>query len=185
MDDGRDAGDLAMPARTPVMTWLALLLGTAISSLWVTRRAAPNPRVPSRLPARRPRPRLRVDERPLPPARHEPNDVSERFVWGALALMLSSLIAVALLVYFIYPGTLQDHRLTLPLPVYPAPRLQTSPPADMAAFYRDEMQRLHGLYWVDRAHGIVHIPIEDAMQKLAHDGIPGWPTSPPPASGSP
>ena len=46
----------------------------------------------------------------------------------------------------------------------------------MARFYAEEMQRLNGTGWIDKAKGTVHIPIADAMRKVAEEGIPGWPT---------
>ena len=33
----------------------------------------------------------------------------------------------------------------------------------------------NGTGWIDKAHGIVHIPIADAMRQVAQEGIPGWP----------
>ncbi len=117
-------------------------------------------------------------ETTLSDATRETSDVSERFVWGAFALLLGSLVAVVLLVLWIFPSSLPDRTLRPPLPAYPAPQLQPSPRADMQAFYAEEMQRLNGTGWVDRAHGVVHIPIARAMRDIARDGIPGWPTTP-------
>ena len=117
-------------------------------------------------------------ETTLSDARHEASDVSERFVWGAFALLLSTLSAMVLLVLWIFPNSLLDRTIRPPLPTYPAPRLQPSPRADMQAFYAQEMQRLNSTGWVDRAHGIAHIPVQQAMQQIAHEGIPGWPTTP-------
>ena len=53
---------------------------------------------------------------------------------------------------------------------------QANPPADLRAFLAQEHARLDGTGWVDQAHGIAHIPIDDAMRRIAHDGIPDWPT---------
>ena len=114
----------------------------------------------------------------VPDARHEPTDVGERFVWGAFSLLLGSLVAIALLVFWLYPGATTDRTIRLPTPVYPDPRLQPSPRGDMQAFYGEEMRRLNGVGWVDQAHGVVHIPIADAMRRIAQQGIPGWPTPP-------
>ena len=47
----------------------------------------------------------------------------------------------------------------------PAPRLQTDPPQDLRAFRADEDKRLNTYYWIDKQKGIVHIPIEQAMQE--------------------
>lgn len=117
-------------------------------------------------------------ERAIPDARHEASDVGERFIWGALALLLFSLTAIGLFIWWLFPQSVPDRTLRPPLPVYPAPRLQPSPSADMRQFYAAEMQRLNSVGWVDKAHGIVHIPIADAMRKVAQEGIPGWPAAP-------
>jgi hypothetical protein len=117
-------------------------------------------------------------ERAIPDARHERSDVGEGFIWGAFALLLGSLAVTVLVILWLFPHSLLDRTIRLPLPVYPTPRLQPSPRADMQRFYSEEMQRLNSTGWVDKAHGVVHIPIADAMRKVAQEGIPGWPTTP-------
>jgi hypothetical protein len=117
-------------------------------------------------------------QRVIPNARHEATDIGEGFIWGAVALVLGVLIVCALLVLWLYPQSRLDRTLQLPLPVYPAPRLQPSPQADMQKFYREELNRLNSTGWVDKAHGVVHIPITDAMRKVAQEGVSGWPTAP-------
>jgi len=57
----------------------------------------------------------------------------------------------------------------------PQPRLQTDPEADLAAYVRKEQHLLNSYGWVDREHGIAHIPIGIAMERLAQTGIPGFP----------
>ena len=114
----------------------------------------------------------------IPNARHEESDVGEGFIWGAFALLLVSLVAIILLVLWLFPQSLLDRTIRLPLPTYPAPRLQPSPRTDMQQFYAQEMRYLNGTGWVDKAHGVVHIPIADAMRKVAAEGIPGWPKPP-------
>lgn len=52
-----------------------------------------------------------------------------------------------------------------------APALQENPPADLTAF-NDHMQaRLQSAGWVDRQAGIVHMPIERAMDLLVERGL--------------
>jgi hypothetical protein len=114
-------------------------------------------------------------EKLIPSARHEHTDIEKRFVWAAAALMLGLLVASALLARWLYPQSLTDATLTPPLPVYPVPRLQSDPAADMRAFHAKELHELDSTGWVDRAHGVVHIPVEDAMRIVAREGIPGWP----------
>jgi len=120
-------------------------------------------------------------EREIPDARREPTDIGEGFIWGAVGVCLGTLVLCAGMVLALYPKSLSDVRLRLPLPVYPAPRLQPSPADDMRAFYAEEMRRLNGTGWVDRAHGIVHIPIDEAMREVAQEGIAGWPAAQPDA----
>jgi hypothetical protein len=114
----------------------------------------------------------------LSPAGHEPNDVGGNFIWTGATLVLGMVVALALLVLWLFPNAITDRTLHLPLPSYPNPQLQPSARQDMAKFYRQEMQSLNSTGWVDKAHGIVHIPIADAMRKVAQEGIPGWPPPP-------
>jgi len=116
-------------------------------------------------------------EKVLPAAAHEPKDVSERFIWSAVALLGGSLIASVILVLVLFPGTTTDHSIHLPLPQYPQPELQANPQDDMARFYAAEMRHLNSYGWVDREHGVAHIPIAAAMREVAKGGIAGWPTS--------
>jgi len=61
----------------------------------------------------------------------------------------------------------------------PQPRLQTDPAADLAAYVRKEQHLLDSYGWVDREHGIAHIPVAIAMERLARAGIPGFPQEAP------
>ncbi|HTV76825.1 MAG TPA: hypothetical protein VMF03_01100 [Steroidobacteraceae bacterium] len=115
-------------------------------------------------------PRVRIEV-----AAHEPRDVGERFIWGMVGVCLAGLVACALIVVGMYPKIASDRIITLPLPVYPTPRLQTHPAADARAFRERQLRQLNGSGWIDRPHGIAHIPITTAMQQLADEGIAGWP----------
>ncbi|MGH6796087.1 MAG: hypothetical protein ACREDD_02725 [Methylocella sp.] len=116
-----------------------------------------------------------MSEKDLAPARHEPTDVGGRFIWIGAAAVPASAVLFALIALWLYPGATTDRTLHLPLPQYPNPQLQPVPRADMAKFYREEMQRLNSTGWVDKAHGIAHIPITEAMREIAQENIPGWP----------
>lgn len=54
-----------------------------------------------------------------------------------------------------------------PPPAREAPGLDAAPQPQLARERRAKEARLHSFGWVDRAHGIAHIPIEDAMDILA------------------
>jgi hypothetical protein len=116
-----------------------------------------------------------MSEKSLPPAQYESQDVGLWLIWGGVPLLLAGVLFCAWLVLWLFPASTVDQTMHLPLPQYPQPRLQPNPREDFATFRAREMQRLNGTGWVDRAHGIVHIPIADAMRKVAQEGVPGWP----------
>lgn len=113
--------------------------------------------------------------RSLRPVQTETQDVGVGFIVKLLAFIGACLLLLLGLAYWIFPGQVADRRFAQPLPGFPAPTLQTSPRINMANFYRQEMARLNGVGWTDKAAGRVHIPIEQAMHDLAEHGIPGWP----------
>lgn len=111
----------------------------------------------------------------LSPSRHERRDV--RFVYiAAGAAWVALVLAIVLLsAWWMFPSTMTDQYVALPLPGFASPQLQSSPAADLARFKQQKLQALNGTYWLDRAHGVVHLPIADAMRKVAQEGIPDWP----------
>ena len=54
----------------------------------------------------------------------------------------------------------------------PEPRLQEAPALDLARFRAREEERLSTYGWIDRPNGVVHIPIDRAMEIVARDGLP-------------
>lgn len=83
-------------------------------------------------------------------------------------LVISCLVLIAA-----YPSALPDVSRTLRINP-PGPRLQTDAEADLRRFRANEEKRLNGYYWIDKQKGIAHIPIGQAMRKLAGSGIPGF-----------
>ena len=117
-------------------------------------------------------------ETALSPARYERQDVVFRSMVLGFAGTLAAILLSLLLVMWLYPSIEVDKRLAGPLPSYPQPQLQSDPHADLQTFLKGERARLNSSGWVDRAQGIVHIPIEDAMKHIAQRGIPDWPKEP-------
>ena len=116
-----------------------------------------------------------MPEKLLAPARHETSDVGPTFIWFGVPVLLATVLALAFLVLWLFPEAMNDQSKRLTLPQFPNPQLQPSPRETMARFYAEEMQRLNGTGWIDKAKGTVHIPIGNAMRKIAEEGIPGWP----------
>ena len=116
------------------------------------------------------------EHRDLPPADNENTDVGPRTLLMLLAAFASIIAIAGLVVWWIYPSSMRGEMVAGATQRFPQPMLQPSPPADMQAFFADEMTYLYGTGWVDRARGTVHIPIGRAMEKLVRQGIPDWPS---------
>lgn len=114
-------------------------------------------------------------EKVIPTAGYETKDVTGRFVLGAVGSVLGGLACVILGVLFAFPGAVHDRTMPGAMPRFPQPALQASPRDDMEGFRAQQLQALNSAGWIDREHGVAHIPIDAAMRLLARDGIPGWP----------
>jgi hypothetical protein len=115
-----------------------------------------------------------------PSVRFEPQDVSGRRVFftglGVLAGMFV-LALVTLPIFMFFSARHSARYRALPVrgaqtQVPPPPRLQRDPRRDLQEFRAREQTVLDSYGWVDRAHGVVSIPIERAMQIVAQQGIP-------------
>ena len=62
-----------------------------------------------------------------------------------------------------------------PTPLPPPPRLETQPGQTLNAIQAQDEVILNSYTWVDRAHGIVRIPIDRAMVLVAEQGLPTRP----------
>ncbi len=60
---------------------------------------------------------------------------------------------------------------------FPLPRLEVNERAQLYDFRRQEEDTLNTYGWVDQNAGVVHIPIERAMQILAQRGLPTSPSA--------
>jgi hypothetical protein len=117
---------------------------------------------------------IREREQECPMTAYEPTD------WdlGPVALVYAGVVALLVISCIVliaaYPRSLPDADRDLHI-APPAPRLQTNAAADLQAFREGESKRLNTYYWIDKQKGVVHVPIEQAMKKLADTGIPGFP----------
>jgi hypothetical protein len=55
---------------------------------------------------------------------------------------------------------------------FPEPRLEVNERTQFNDFQLDEEKRLHSYGWVDENSGVMHIPIDVAMQIIAQRGLP-------------
>ena len=116
--------------------------------------------------------------------RSNPETEYEQSDWplGTVGLVFIGILIFLVIAPFVlmgaFPRSVADvsRRLRIELP---QPRLQTNPPEDLAQFRVEEERQLNTYYWVDKDKGIVHIPISEAMKKVAQQGIDGFPRGQP------
>jgi hypothetical protein len=90
------------------------------------------------------------------------------FLVGMIAFVL---ISGALLSGFFLPG--RSIIITqAPTLLPPAPRLQVDAVQDFQKFQATQQAELNSYGWIDRDKGVVHIPIERAMELIAQSNLP-------------
>jgi hypothetical protein len=113
---------------------------------------------------------------------HEERDVNIRLITlsglGLLVLLGGSLILVAWLWRAFEPEPPEVSAWSSPSteaqPLPPQPRLQASPAQDWRDMRASEDGQLHAYGWVDQDAGVVHIPIDHAIELLTTKGMPTW-----------
>jgi hypothetical protein len=109
-----------------------------------------------------------------PDIAYEREDVSPKIIglFGIATLVFLAAMPFVLMAGYSHTLGDVDRRLAVEPP---APVLQVDPRGDLAEFRAKEEARLSSYGWVDRGKGIVHIPIDRAMQEIAAKGIPDFP----------
>jgi hypothetical protein len=137
----------------------------------------------------------------------EHQDLSPQSVY----LFLAGLAVAGIIIYFVLWGmyhfldsyrrahqpaqnplvqqTETDTRIVPPSEItnFPQPRLERNERTELNDFRLGEEQQLNSYGWVDQPAGVVHIPIDRAMQLVAQQGLPTTPRTGtiPPAEGEP
>ncbi|MDB6111506.1 MAG: hypothetical protein JWR69_3256 [Pedosphaera sp.] len=122
------------------------------------------------------------------PAGHavEGADVSLRWIMIWLGILLASGVLIhfvlgAMLAHFKRTSALADQEAARQQVVpsvaaarrqFPEPRLQVSPPLDLAELRTREDAELNSYGWIDRTSGVVRIPIDRAIDIIAQKGVP-------------
>ncbi len=123
---------------------------------------------------------------PKPIRGHETRDANAKWIFGLVVFLLVFGLGIhGILAWFLsalnHTPSPKDHwepiegtvQAAAALP--PLPRLQVSPPVDLQSFRAREEKELHSYGWVNRTSGIVHIPIERAMELVLQEGLPTRP----------
>ncbi len=111
----------------------------------------------------------------LPGTGYEPSDADPKpIVWFGVALAAMLVVTIAAMAWMFDYFTAREKQLDTsgsPLAdtreIPKAPQLQVTPASDLTRLRAREQARLDSYGWVDRQQGLVHIPIERAMEMLA------------------
>lgn len=107
---------------------------------------------------------------------YERSDIQNTDIaWLAAGLALF-VIVTPLLMPLVFPQSMRHRTPSAPPALSSnAPRLEITPREDLQRFERAEAELINSYGWADRNHGIVRIPVKQAMGLLAQRGLPGWP----------
>jgi len=120
----------------------------------------------------------------------EPDRVPTRLVVGFAIVLIALCIASGILMAALFRGlerrAERKDRTTIagaglerrPETVPPAPRLQVYAVRHWKDFQTAEHERLSTYGWMDRSAGVVHVPIERAMDLIAVRGLGPLPAAP-------
>ena len=111
-------------------------------------------------------------ERALPD-RLEPDSTQPKLllaVAGAVLLLLA--IAFGVVLWF-YTANVPPHGPTVPK-TFPSPRLMQDESDWLNRTQTEQRARLQGWRWIDRNKGLIAIPIDEAMRRIAAKGADGY-----------
>jgi hypothetical protein len=118
------------------------------------------------------------------PINHETTDANltgvEKLIAVVVVFLATTAVAMWLVFNFFYareasqdvkpPAVANRQGDRLP----PLPRLQTTPYADLAKFRQAESAAVTSYAWVDKANGLVQVPVARAMELIAEKGLPAF-----------
>ena len=107
------------------------------------------------------------------PDRLEPDSTQPKLllaVAGAVLLLLA--IAFGVVLWF-YTANVPPHGPTVPK-TFPSPRLMQDESDWLNRTQTEQRARLQGWRWIDRNKGLIAIPIDEAMRRIAARGADGY-----------
>jgi hypothetical protein len=104
--------------------------------------------------------------------------------WGLLHSFERKPLTAAPRNVAVVPPSWQASPTANPALLFPAPRLQPDPVADLDRYRSQREEQLDSYGWVDQKNGVAHIPIERAIDIMSQQGLPvrPQPALPPRAS---
>ena len=110
---------------------------------------------------------------------YEKKDINVRrvFFFGLLLVALIGTVGLGITL-LVFKETAHTESYAAISPLYqpqelpPPPRLQADPVLDLKKLRADEERILRSYGWVDRANGVVRIPVEHAIDLIVEKGLP-------------
>ncbi len=100
-------------------------------------------------------------------AEHEPAEFAARRIASLGAGLLASVAILSTTILAVVHRPHSAERNAVGGADVPSPRLQVAPIDDYAHYLAQKRAQLDSTGWIDREHGIAHIPIEQAMDDIA------------------
>lgn len=111
---------------------------------------------------------------PKPSLQHEADTAPVIKLWVGMLGTLVFVVLISLGVWLL----LEHYKKPLPTSVFHdeekapnGPRVQDNPRGDLATFNQQMSERLNTSGWVNREEGVVHMPVEQAMDLLVKRGL--------------
>jgi hypothetical protein len=165
---------LKVPLLQSIGLFLLALIGAVASTILLIRlgrKQASNPPPPSE-------PYQKMSWTPAPKvdvADDDPRIFNMR-TFGCFAGLLVIMIAFILGAGVLLSGSLSSDRsiriTPAPTQLPPGPLLQSVPGEEFQSLHATQEAELNSYGWVDRKNGVVHIPIDRAMELLAQTNLP-------------
>jgi len=116
---------------------------------------------------------------------HELSDLNPKHIAIFGAVSAAIIMAVVLMTEVLFHSfhVAENRARPLPSPLSysaeptPEPRLSVDPGAELQSLRAEEDEALKTYGWIDPDHGIVHIPIDRAIDLLAQKGLPARPAN--------
>jgi hypothetical protein len=117
---------------------------------------------------------------------HERKDVNIRPIVTFIVVLFIVAVVIHIGLWLLYGYFTTDQaKAEPPAPplaetrrVPPPPRLQVAPEQDLDQYRTGEETKLNSYGWVDKGAGVVHIPIDRAMDLLVEKGVSSRPAAP-------
>ena len=116
--------------------------------------------------------------------RLEPDSTNARLLLAVAGSVIALLVVAFGATLWFYEAEVPEHGAIIPAK-FPAPGLSGDQALERRQLTAEQNALLQSYRWIDREHGIISVPIDDAMRRIAAKGAQGYApiVTAPPATG--